>query len=240
MNLAVRLPDLAYERAVEAAKAKRLAPSGWLTGLVKARARDPRPVVACESRGRRIVGHASARVEVLVRSHLLNEKPGSLGRWLSGVVHEAVGLPPKAIEGRPAPRPRMKRASAKPCGLCSGCDEERFAGWLARIEVGLPTDAGEGFAPLGRGGEEGAREVLAAEIRDDVARRHPFGVAVRLGAVIATLAACDANEDRDAIRDLADLIEDEQASQRLNGSSVTCSAWAKRAEERRAAAGVKA
>lgn len=95
------------------------------------------------------------------------------------------------------------------CGRCGLCDLARFIAWRARIEAGLGDSTDEGSPRL----------ALISEIHADVARRYPLGIATRLAAVIASLAYPENEDtDTDAVRDLADLEQDESESVRLNGA----------------------
>lgn len=68
---------------------------------------------------------------------------------------------------------RAKKAE-KPCDRCGLCDLARFVGWRERVEQGLGKKINE----------RSKRFELVQEIHEDVARRHPLGIAVVLAEAI--------------------------------------------------------
>jgi len=89
----------------------------------------------------------------------------------------------------------------KPCGRCSACDEVTFLGLSGRV---LDVDSDNDNVSV-------AEDVLAA-----MAGRHPFGIAVRLGEVLAELELFEAEGRRRAWEILSDLANDEAEARRLS------------------------
>lgn len=99
--------------------------------------------------------------------------------------------------------------------LCSPCERRRFARWLRATER-LPEPDHLGQIPPAA---ERRSARLRSEINSSISERFPAGIAERLCCVVAALFE---NRIDDAVTDLADLVADEEESQRLNPDQRRC------------------
>lgn len=86
-------------------------------------------------------------------------------------------------------------------------DEARFRGWSNRI-----TDLDDFDIHV-----DGPRLDLICEIHEDIARRHPLGIARQLSNVLDALACYGSHEDEEAVELLDDLADTEKRSREMNG-----------------------